>query len=73
MILLTQTLTRKFQLKKNGNVIELNDPNSSFSPEEVMSFYANMYSELTTATVYGPEVKEKELLYEFKTTVGVKG
>ena len=39
----------------------------------VMSYYSNMYPELTTATVHGPVIREDMAEYEFKTTIGTKG
>lgn len=51
----------------------LKDPDTTMSPEEVMSFYAGQYPELTTSNVHGPKVEGTEAVYEFKTTVGTKG
>lgn len=51
----------------------LNDPDPSMSPEEVMSFYAGTYPELTTSNVHGPKVEDGVANYEFKTTIGTKG
>ena len=50
-----------------------NDPNVNMSPAEVMDFYSMNYPELTTATVHGPEIEDDRAVYEFKTTIGVKG
>jgi PRTRC genetic system protein C len=52
---------------------ELPDPNPKMSPEEAMSFYTNTYPELTNANVFGPEIVDDKVVYEFKSTVGVKG
>ena len=38
-----------------------------------MDFYSMTYPELTTATVHGPVIKEDKAVYEFKTTIGIKG
>lgn len=57
---------------KYGNQT-LNDPDRSMSPEEVMSFYAGTYPELTTSNVHGPRLSERVAVYEFKTTIGTKG
>lgn len=57
---------------KYGNQT-LNDPDRSMSPEEVMSFYAGTYPELTTSNVHGPRLNEGVAVYEFKTTIGTKG
>ena len=51
----------------------LDDPNVNMSPTEVMDFYSMNYPELTTATVHGPEIEDDRAVYEFKTTIGVKG
>lgn len=62
-------LTRTF---KHGN-IELDDPNPQASPEWVLNFYSATYSELTTATIDGPNIKDGQAEYVFTKTVGVKG
>ena len=54
-------------------MITLADPNPSDTPENVMSYYSNIYPELTTATVHGPTIMEDKAVYEFKTTIGTKG
>lgn len=69
MALQTKGLDRVFKHKG----LELSDPSSDMSPEEVMGFYANTYPELTTSNVFGPVVEEDKYVYEFKTTVGTKG
>lgn len=66
-------MTRSFTFKKNNGMVTLDDPNPSDSPEMVMSYYSNFYPELTTATVHGPVIKEDKAVYEFTTTIGVKG
>jgi len=53
--------------------IKLADPNTSLSPDDVMSFYANTYPELTTSSVHGPTIVGDKAEYSFKTTVGTKG
>lgn len=53
--------------------IELSDPNPEMNVDEVCGFYSVTHSELTTATVSGPEVKGETAIYTFKTTVGTKG
>lgn len=64
---------RQFKFKKDGSFIELPDPNPALSVDQVMSFYANQYSELTTCTIDGPKIDGEHAVYEFKTTVGTKG
>lgn len=73
MALNVKDIVRKFEFKKDGDTIKLDDPNPNFTPDEVMSFYANTYPELTTATVFGPKMENDVAQYEFKTTVGTKG
>lgn len=73
MALEINALKRVFQLKKGSNTLELDDPDSSLSLNEVMDFYSMNYPELTTATVQGPEIENDRAVYQFKTTIGVKG
>ncbi len=51
----------------------LADPNPKFSIEEVRSFYANQFPELTTATISGPETVGDRLRYRFERAIGSKG
>ena len=60
-------------MKKNGNELLLDDPDSNLSPAEVMDFYSMTYPELTTASVHGPECEDDSVVYRFKTTIGTKG
>lgn len=73
MALKINALKRVFQLKKGSATLELDDPDSSLSLNEVMDFYSMNYPELTTATVQGPEIENDRAVYQFKTTIGVKG
>ncbi len=73
MPLVVNGMQRSFTFKKGTETITLSDPNPSDTPEAVMSYYSNMYPELTTASVHGPEIKEDKAVYEFKTTIGTKG
>ncbi|MCM1301237.1 MAG: PRTRC system protein C [Bacteroides cellulosilyticus] len=73
MALTVKGMTRKFKFKHGNETITLDDPDPNMAPEQVMSFYSNTYAELTTATVHGPKVEKDEVLYEFRTTIGVKG
>lgn len=63
--------TRIFVIDRSG--VEIPDPDPSMSPENVMSFYAGMYPELTTATVHGPEYRDDKVVYRFKSVIGTKG
>lgn len=51
----------------------LADPNPTFSIEEVRSFYANQFPELTTAAISGPETVGDRLRYRFERAIGTKG
>ncbi len=51
----------------------LADPNPKFSIEEVRSFYANQFPELTTAAISGPEAVGDRLRYRFERAIGSKG
>ena len=51
----------------------LADPNPRFSIEEVRSFYANQFPELTTAAISGPETVGDRLRYRFERAIGSKG
>lgn len=64
---------RVFQFKKGKEDLVLDDPNPALTPEEVLSMYSTPYPELTTATVTGPDLKDEQAIYVFKTTVGTKG
>ena len=50
-----------------------NRTSTCMSPAEVIDLYSMNYPELTTATVHGPEIEDDRAVYEFKTTIGVKG
>ncbi len=51
----------------------LADPNPKLSIEEVRSFYANQFPELTTAAISGPEIVGDRLRYHFERAIGSKG
>ena len=51
----------------------LPDPRPGDSLEEIRSFYAIQFPELTTATISGPEVVGDQLRYKFERAVGSKG
>ena len=54
------------------NDITLQDPNPSFSIEEVKSFYQSQYPGITTAEIIGPETDDTSAIYKFVTKVGTK-
>ena len=72
MVLVVNGMKRSFKFMKETEIV-LSDPNPSDTPEDVMSYYSNMYPELTTASVHGPEINDDMAIYEFKTTIGTKG
>ena len=51
----------------------LADPNPTFSIEEVRSFYATQFPELTSAAITGPETVGDRLRYTFERAIGSKG
>lgn len=73
MPLVINGMERSFTFKKGNETIALSDINPMDAPEAVMSYYSNIYPELTTASVHGPEIKEDKAVYEFTTTIGTKG
>ena len=73
MALHVENIVRTFLLKKNNQDIPLDDPNPAFTPEEVLTFYSNIYAELTNSTIFGPKLENDKLVFEFKTTIGIKG
>ena len=73
MALEIKGMKRTFKFKKGSESITLEDPDGSYSPDMVMIYYANIYPELTTATVHGPSINADRAEYEFKTTIGTKG
>ena len=74
MALEIKGMTRSFRFKKGTEYITLQDPDPNISPDMIMSYYSNLYPELTTATVHGPVIREDDkAVYEFKTTIGTKG
>lgn len=73
MALVVNGMQRSFTFQKGSETVVLSDPNLNDTPEAVMSYYSNIYSELTTASVHGPEIKEDKAIYTFKTTIGTKG
>jgi len=73
MPLVVNGMERSFTFQKGSETVVLSDPNPADTPEAIMSYYSNIYSELTTASVHGPVIKEDKAVYEFKTTIGTKG
>lgn len=51
----------------------LPDPDKNMSTEQVRTFYANQFPELTTAAIGGPENVGGKLQYSFTRAIGTKG
>jgi len=51
----------------------LADPNPKLSIEDVRSFYATQFPELTNAAITGPETVSDRLRYTFERAIGSKG
>ena len=73
MALQIKGMSRTFKFKKGTEYVTLQDPDPNLSPHAVMSYYSNLYQELTTPTVHGPVIRDDRTEYEFKTTIGTKG
>jgi PRTRC genetic system protein C len=63
------TLKRSFSF----NGLKLPEPDERMSVEEVKSYYANQYPELTTAAISGPEIIGNSIQYTFSRAIGTKG
>ncbi len=66
-------LERVFKFSNNGTPLTLTDPDPERTPEQVMNLLSNQYPSLTTASVSGPVFEKDKMVYEFKTTMGIKG
>lgn len=66
-------IPRVFNLIRNGETIKLEDPNSSFSEQEVRELYANSYPELLNANIVEKGIVDGALVYEFSSIAGTKG
>lgn len=62
-------LTRVFKY----NSLDLADPGPAMSAEQVRDFYANLYPEIVSAAIEGPEQRDDKLVYTFRRAVGTKG
>nr|WP_314540055.1 PRTRC system protein C [uncultured Massilia sp.] len=64
-----QKLTREFRY----NGVALADPGQALSLPQVRDFYANVYPEITSADIEGPEQLGGKQIYTFRRAVGTKG
>jgi PRTRC genetic system protein C len=55
------------------NGVRLPDPNPSMTIDQVRDRYCQVYPEITTAVVEGPEAVGSKLVYRFICAVGTKG
>jgi len=67
----TTPLKRVFDY--NGMTLEDPNPAANMTPEEVVQFYANIYPELTNATIEQTEIKEGVATYSIRRAAGTKG
>ena len=64
-----QNLTREFRY----NGVALPDPGPMLSLPQVRDFYANVYPEITSADIEGPEQLGGKVIFTFRRAVGTKG
>jgi len=64
-------LPRKFQIE--GQDIVLDDLNPSASVDTVKRLYSDLYPELVSATVVGPNITPDSVTYKFSPKAGTKG
>lgn len=69
MSLQITVLKRKFIFEEK----ELPEINEKLSAKQVADFYSGQYPELNNATIVGPEIKDGEQVFTFKTVLGQKG
>lgn len=66
-------LPRKFEVELAGKNIVLEDPNPSASVDTVRRIYSDIYPELVSATVVGPNTTPECIKYVFSPKAGTKG
>lgn len=72
-MLLATKLKREFTFKENGKEINLADPEPSWTEQQVMNFYANVYPILTTSKISLPEIVGDKIQFRFESVIGTKG
>ncbi len=65
----TTTLEREFRY----NSVKLADPSPAMSLLQVRDFFANVYPEIISADIEGPELVGDKHVYSFRRAVGTKG
>ena len=53
--------------------LELPDLDGRMTPEQIKDAYCNLYPEITTASIEGPEVVDGALKFTFTRALGTKG
>ncbi len=54
--------------------LKLEDINPTLSEQTILNHYSGIYPELTNATIENKGIQNNnEIVYEFKTSIGVKG
>lgn len=72
-MLATNILQRVFIMIDKGQEIHLADPESTWSVEQVLHFYAQTYPILTTAKIGQPKIAHDQIVYRFESVMGTKG
>jgi PRTRC genetic system protein C len=65
----TTALIREFRY----NAVRLADPLPTMTLLQVRDFYSNVYPELTSADIEGPEQAGNKQIFTFRRAVGTKG
>ncbi|TDO68771.1 PRTRC genetic system protein C [Flavobacterium chryseum] len=72
-MLQSQELPRIFKFEINKEVIELEDPNPAFTPNDIRDLYTAQYAELLNSTIVPQGIENDRIVYEFKVVAGTKG
>lgn len=65
--------TTELQREFKYNSVKLADPNPAFTLVQVRDFFANVYPEIISADIEGPDVIGNKQIYSFRRAVGTKG
>lgn len=69
-----EKLERVFRLEVNNKVIDLDDPNTEMTVDEVIEFYSSQYPMLMNAIAQENVIPEShQVVYDIKTIAGTKG
>lgn len=72
-MLVAQELPREFHFEINKEVVILEDPNPSFTPNDVRDIYTAQYPELLNSTIVPKGIENDKVIYDFKVVAGTKG